>query len=66
MNAPTVGGLGIGLLAYGLTLAGWRHEWLCEVDAWRREVLGIRYPGVTIVGDCRGVAQTADTTRGRH
>jgi len=54
---PTVGGLfdGCGLLAYGLTLAGWKHSWLCEVDQWRRELLGIRWPGVPIVGDVRAV-----------
>jgi DNA (cytosine-5)-methyltransferase 1 len=57
VNGPTVGGLfdGCGLLAYGLTLAGWRHSWLCEVDPWRRELLGLRWPGVRCFDDVRAV-----------
>lgn len=57
MPDATVGGVfdGCGLLAYGLHLAGWEHRWLCEVDQWRRELLGIRWPGVPIVGDVRAV-----------
>ncbi len=60
---PTVGGLfdGIGLLAYGLHLAGWQHTWLCEVDPWRRQVLGRRWPGVRVFDDVRAVgARTAE------
>jgi DNA (cytosine-5)-methyltransferase 1 len=57
MPDATAGGLfdGCGLLAYGLHLAGWEHRWLCEVDQWRRELLGIRWPGVPIIGDVRAV-----------
>jgi site-specific DNA-cytosine methylase len=58
----TVGGLfdGIGLLAYGLTLAGWEHSWLCEVDPWRRELLALRWPGVPIYDDVRAVDARAE------
>jgi DNA (cytosine-5)-methyltransferase 1 len=61
MNA-TVGGLfdGCGLLAYGLTLAGWEHRWLCEVDPWRRELLALRWPGVRIYDDVRAVDARAE------
>jgi DNA (cytosine-5)-methyltransferase 1 len=52
-----VGGLfdGIGLLAYGLHLAGLQHAWLCEVDPWRRSMLELRFPGVVAFDDVRGV-----------
>jgi DNA (cytosine-5)-methyltransferase 1 len=58
-----VGGLfdGCGLLAYGLCLAGLEHRWLCEVDPFRRELLGRRWPGVRIFDDVRAVgAATAE------
>jgi site-specific DNA-methyltransferase (adenine-specific) len=38
---------GIGLLDYGLTLAGIHHAWLCERDEWRRGILAKRWPGST-------------------
>ncbi|HET9598616.1 MAG TPA: DNA cytosine methyltransferase, partial [Anaeromyxobacteraceae bacterium] len=52
-----VGGLfdGVGLLAYGLHLAGLDHAWLCEVDPWRRSILARRWPGVPIFDDVRAV-----------
>jgi DNA (cytosine-5)-methyltransferase 1 len=46
---------GCGLLAYGLHLAGLRHAWLCESDPWRRSILELRFPGVPIFDDIRGV-----------
>lgn len=51
------GGLfdGIGLLAYGLHLAGIQHAWLCEVDPWRRSILQQRWPGVPVFDDVRAV-----------
>lgn len=58
MNAPlTVGGVfdGVGLLAYGLHLAGLEHRWLCEVDPFRRSVLERRWPGVPVYTDVRAV-----------
>lgn len=52
-----IGGLfdGIGLLAYGLHLAGHEHAWLCEADPFRRQVLARRWPGVRIYDDVRAV-----------
>jgi DNA (cytosine-5)-methyltransferase 1 len=56
-SALTVGGEfdGIGLLAYGLHLAGLEHRWLCEVDPWRRGILARRFPGVPVFDDVRAV-----------
>lgn len=61
MSAPTVGGLfdGCGLLAYGLHLAGLRHEWLCEVKPERRAILERRWPGVRVYDDVRAVGADA-------
>ena len=52
-----VGGLfdGVGLLAYGLHLAGLEHAWLCEWDPWRRDILRKRFPGVPVYDDVRHV-----------
>jgi DNA (cytosine-5)-methyltransferase 1 len=57
----TVGSLfsGIGLLDYGLHLAGLRHTWFCERDEWRRGILKQRWPGVPVLDDVRAVG--ADT-----
>jgi DNA (cytosine-5)-methyltransferase 1 len=57
VNAPTVGGVfdGIGLLAYGLHLAGLEHRWLCEVDPWRRSILERRFPRVPVIEDVRAI-----------
>lgn len=46
---------GIGLLDYGLSLAGIEHAWFCESDPWRREILSMRWPGVPIYRDVRDV-----------
>lgn len=46
---------GIGLLDYGLYLAGLHHSWLCEVNRDRRVVLGRRWPGARILDDVRAV-----------
>jgi DNA (cytosine-5)-methyltransferase 1 len=53
----TVGGEfdGIGLLAYGLHLAGLEHRWLCEAGPWRRSILAKRWPGIPIFDDVRAV-----------
>lgn len=50
---------GIGLLDYGLTLAGLEHAWLCEADPWRREILRARWPGVPVYDDVRAVDSSA-------
>lgn len=44
---------GIGLLDYGLHLAGIEHRWLCEYDPWRRGILTKRWPGVRVLDDVR-------------
>ncbi|MGH2761402.1 MAG: DNA cytosine methyltransferase [Thermoleophilaceae bacterium] len=56
-STPIVGSLfsGIGLLDYGLSLAGWEHSFFCESEAERREILSLRWPGVPIFGDVREV-----------
>src|ERR1019366_9090120 len=61
-DMPTAGGLfdGAGLLACGLTLAGWEHAWLCESDEFRCGILETRYPGIPVHRDVRSVgARTA-------
>lgn len=64
---PTCGSLfsGVGMLDYGLHLAGWEHRWLCEVDEWRRAVLRKRFPGVPVFDDIRALRGpfAADTER---
>lgn len=52
---------GIGLLDYGLHLAGIRHVWLCESDPWRRTILAKRFPDARILDDVRHLgADTAE------
>jgi DNA (cytosine-5)-methyltransferase 1 len=46
---------GVGLLDYGLHLAGIDHAWFCEWDQWRRGILGKRWPGVPVYDDVRAV-----------
>jgi site-specific DNA-cytosine methylase len=46
---------GIGLLDYGLHLAGIEHAWFCEWDEWRRGILRKRWPGVPVYDDVRAV-----------
>jgi DNA (cytosine-5)-methyltransferase 1 len=46
---------GIGMLDYGLHLAGLEHSWLCEFDPFRREILPKRFPGIPVFDDIRGV-----------
>jgi site-specific DNA-cytosine methylase len=62
----TVGSLfsGIGLLDYGLHLAGVRHAWFCERDEWRRGILARRWPGVRILDDVRHVGHGLPTVDG--
>lgn len=57
----SVGGVfdGIGLLAYGLHLAGLEHRWLCEVDPWRRDILARRFPDAVLYDDVRAVGHGA-------
>ena len=68
---PTCGSLfsGIGLLDYGLHLAGWEHRWFCEADEFRRGVLRRRFPGAVVFDDVRtlrGEAAAAATGDGRE
>jgi len=46
---------GIGLLDYGLHLAGLEHSWLCEREADRRGILAQRWPGARVLDDVRVV-----------
>lgn len=46
---------GAGLLDLGLHQAGFRHEWMCEADPWRRRLLHARFPGVPVHADVRAV-----------
>lgn len=46
---------GAGLLDLGLHQAGFRHEWMCEADPWRRQLLHARFPGVPVHADVRAV-----------
>ena len=50
---------GIGLLDYGLSLAGIEHSWLCEADPWRRRILAQRWPDATVYEDVREVDGSA-------
>jgi len=50
---------GIGGLDLGLARAGHRHVFFCESDAYRRDVLAARFPGVPIFEDVHQVDQTA-------
>ena len=42
---------GIGVMDYGLHLAGMEHVWFCEKDPFRRSILEKRWPGVPIHDD---------------
>lgn len=50
---------GIGLLDYGLHLAGIEHAWFCEADPWRRGILAKRWPGRLVLDDVRTVGVDA-------
>jgi DNA (cytosine-5)-methyltransferase 1 len=50
---------GIGLLDYGLHLAGFQHSWLCELQPERREILGLRFPEAVIYHDVRTLGDAA-------
>ncbi len=54
---PTCASLfsGIGGLDLGLSRAGFRHVFFCESDAYRRDVLRARWPGVSVYDDVRDV-----------
>jgi DNA (cytosine-5)-methyltransferase 1 len=53
----TVGSLfsGAGLGDLGLEWAGFEHKWFCEVDPYARKVLALRWPGVPVYEDARGL-----------
>jgi DNA (cytosine-5)-methyltransferase 1 len=55
MDDPTCVSLfsGIGGLDFGLARAGFRHLAFCESDAYRRDVLVRRWPGVPVYEDVR-------------
>jgi DNA (cytosine-5)-methyltransferase 1 len=46
---------GIGMLDFGLFLAGFEHAWFCESEPWRRERLEQRFPGISVSDDIRAV-----------
>jgi DNA (cytosine-5)-methyltransferase 1 len=46
---------GAGLMDAGLARAGFQHEWFCEIDPYARHVLNLRWPGVPVYEDARGV-----------
>jgi DNA (cytosine-5)-methyltransferase 1 len=46
---------GDGLLDFGLELAGFDHAWFCEREADRRAILNLRWPGVPVYDDVRGI-----------
>lgn len=50
---------GVGLLDYGLHLAGLEHAWFAEFDPFRRSILAKRWPGVPIYDDVRAVGHGA-------
>ena len=51
---------GIGGLDHGLARAGFRHQFFCESDPWRRQVLAQHWPGVPIYADVQDVARDGD------
>lgn len=53
----TVGSMfsGVGLLDYGLHLAGLHHSWFAERDEFRRGILAKRWPGALVLDDVRAV-----------
>lgn len=50
---------GAGCGDLGLEWAGFEHAWFCESDEYARKILALRWPGVPIYGDIRGVDFTA-------
>lgn len=50
---------GIGGLDLGLHRAGHEHAFFCEADAYRRDVLRVRWPGVPVFGDVRTLGEPA-------
>lgn len=48
---------GVGGMDIGLERAGFQHAFFCEVDEWRRGILGHHWPGVPIYHDVRDVAR---------
>ena len=57
----TVGSMfsGVGLLDYGLHLAGLLHAWFAERDEFRRGILARRWPGALVLDDVRAVCADA-------
>lgn len=53
----TIGSLfsGAGLCDLGLSRAGFRHQWFCEIDPFCRSVLAKHWPGIPIYegANCR-------------
>lgn len=64
MSGPSCVSLfsGIGGLDLGLARAGFRHLAFCESDAYRRDVLAARWPGVPIYEDVRAIGEPAGRT----
>jgi DNA (cytosine-5)-methyltransferase 1 len=54
---------GIGGLDHGLARAGWEHAFFCEADAYRRDVLRARWPGVPVYEDVASVATSDNGAR---
>lgn len=44
---------GVGLTDFGLELAGFEHEWFCEIAPYARNILSKRWPGKTIYHDIK-------------
>jgi DNA (cytosine-5)-methyltransferase 1 len=56
---------GIGGLDHGLARAGHQHVFFCESDAYRRDVLAARWPGVPVYDDVRTLGVDAGRGHGR-
>ena len=46
---------GAGLCDLGLSWAGFRHQWFCEIDPYCRSVLARHWPGVPVFEDVRAL-----------
>lgn len=51
---------GIGGMDHGLAKAGFTHEFFCESDPWRREILARHWPGVPVYEDVVRVRESAE------
>lgn len=52
-NKLTIGSLfsGIGVMDFGLQLAGLEHKWFCEIDDARADILRLRWPALPVHPD---------------